>query len=46
MTTVDDYMHGAHISRETAEEIIVRLCAMDVLEFVYTGSEFKVVRAE
>ncbi len=46
MTTVDDYMRGAHISRETAEEIIVRLCAMDVLEFVYTGSEFKVVRAE
>lgn len=44
MTTVEDYMHGAHISRAAAEEIIVRLVASGVLGFVYTGSEFKIVR--
>ena len=45
MTTVEDYMHGAHISRQSAEDIIVRLCAVGVLEFVYTGSEFKIIRS-
>ena len=46
MTTVEDYMRGAHISRATAEEIIVRLCAAGVLEFVYTGTEFKIMRSD
>ena len=46
MTTVEDYMRGAHISRAAAEEIIVRLCAAGVLEFIYTGSEFRIMRSD
>lgn len=46
MTTVDDYMRGAHISRPTAEDIVVRLYAAGVVDFVYSGSEFKIVRTE
>ncbi len=45
MTTVEDYMHGAHLSRLAAEDIIVRLAASGVLDFIYTGSEFKIVRS-
>ena len=46
MTTVEDYMTGAHISRVTAENIIVKLYAMGVIDFTYTGTEFKIVRVK
>ncbi len=46
MTTVEDYMRGAHISRSTAEEIIVRLAASGVIDFTYSGNEFKIVRSD
>lgn len=44
MTTVEDYMTGAHISRKSAEDIVVKLYAMGVVDFTYTGTEFKIVR--
>ena len=44
MTTVEDYMTGTHISRAAAEDIVVKLYAVGVIDFVYTGTEFKIVR--
>ena len=44
MTTVEDYMTGSHISRAAAEDIVVKLYAVGVIDFVYTGTEFKIVR--
>lgn len=44
MTTVEDYMTGAHISRKSAEDVVVKLYAMGVVDFTYTGTEFKIVR--
>lgn len=44
MTTVEDYMTGTHISRAAAEDIVVKLYAVSVIDFVYTGTEFKIVR--
>lgn len=46
MTTVEDYMRGAHISRPLAEDIIINLYAAGVIDFVYSGSEFKIVSVE
>lgn len=46
MTTVEDYMHGAHISRPLAEDIVVNLYVAGVIDFVYSGSEFKIVRVD
>ncbi len=46
MTTVEDYMTGAHISRPLAESIIINLYAAGIIDFVYSGSEFKIVRAD
>lgn len=45
MITVEEYMHSAHLSRETAENIVVRFCAMEILGFVYDNGEFKITRA-
>ncbi len=45
MTTVEDYMTGAHISRALAEEIVVKLYAAGVVDFTYAGSEFRIVRS-
>ncbi|TFU94805.1 ATP-binding protein [Barnesiella sp. WM24] len=44
MTTVEDYMTGTHISRAAAEDIVVKLYAVGVIDFVYTSTEFKIVR--
>ena len=46
MTTVEDYMTGAHISRVIAEDVIMKLYAIGIIDFIYTGTEFKIVRAE
>lgn len=45
MTTIEDYMHGAHLSRSAAEDIVIRLAASGIIDFSYTGSEFKIVRS-
>lgn len=42
--TVSEYMHYAHVSRSIAENIVVKLCAMDILCFVYDNGEFKISR--
>ena len=44
MTSVEDYMREVHISRVVAEDTVIRLVAAGVLEFAYTGSEFKIKR--
>ncbi len=41
-TTVVEYMRTAHVSQATAENIVERLCAMGIIEFVYNGTEFKI----
>lgn len=41
---ISEYMHYAHVSQAMAEDIVVRLCAMDILEFVYDGGGFKIRR--
>lgn len=46
MTTIDDYMHGAHISRPLAEDIVIKLYSAGIVDFFYTGSEFKIVRVD
>lgn len=45
-TTVSEYMHYAHVSQTMAEDIVVNLVAMDVLEFVHEGSVFKIRRKQ
>lgn len=42
--TVSEYMHHAHVSRSMAENIVVKLCAMDILGLVYDNGEFKLTR--
>lgn len=42
--TAEEYMLVAHISRHTAEELITRLLAIDILTFIYTPSGFKITR--
>lgn len=46
MTTIEDYMLAAHISRAVAEDIVTRLVSSGILEFRYNGTEFKIARAE
>lgn len=43
-TTVDEYARYAHISNAIAESIVVKLCAMDVVAFVYMGGEFRLAK--
>lgn len=42
--SVEEYMTGAHISRASAEDIVVRLYSMGVIDFRYSGTEFRIVR--
>lgn len=42
MTTIEEFMKIARISRHSAEEIIIKLYAVDVIDFTYTGSTFKI----
>ena len=42
MITIEEFMKTARISRHTAEEIIVKLYAVDVIDFTYTGTTFKI----
>ena len=46
LTTLEDYMRGAHISRPMAEDIVVNLYSAGIIDFVYSGSEFKIVRSQ
>lgn len=41
---IDDYIHSTHISRATAEEIIINLYSIGVIDFAYTPSGFKITR--
>lgn len=45
MTTIEEFMKLAHISRHTAEDIIVKLYAMEVIDFIYTGTTFKITQS-
>ncbi len=42
--TVSEYMHHAHVSWSMAEDIVMKLCAMDILDFIYDNGEFKITR--
>ncbi|MBR3830399.1 MAG: ATP-binding protein [Muribaculaceae bacterium] len=42
MTTIEEFMKTARISRHTAEEIIIKLYAVGIIDFTYTGSTFKI----
>lgn len=42
--TIEEFMKTARISRHTAEEIITKLYAIDVIDFTYTGTTFKIIR--
>ena len=42
MVTIEEFMKIARISRHTAEEIIIKLYAVDVIDFTYTGTTFKI----
>lgn len=42
--SVESFMKIAHISRHLAEDIILKLYAMDVIEFIYSESRFKISR--
>ena len=44
MVTIEEFMKIARISRHTAEEIIIKLYAVDVIDFTYTGTTFKITR--
>lgn len=41
--SVEDFMLAAHVSRVAAEELVIRLHAMHLIDFVYHGSVFKLV---
>ena len=41
--TIEEFMKLARISRHTAEDIITKLYAMEVIDFTYTGNEFKII---
>ena len=45
MVTIEEFMKIARISRHTAEEIIIKLYAVDVIDFTYTGSTFKITNS-
>ncbi len=40
--SIEEFMKTARISRHTAEEIITKLYAIDVIDFTYTGTTFKI----
>lgn len=40
---LEDFMVTAHISRATAEEMVIRLHTMGVLDFSYDGSRFNLI---
>ena len=40
--TIEEFMKIARVSRHTAEDIIVKLYAMEVIDFTYTGNMFKI----
>lgn len=40
--SIEEFMKTARISRHTAEEIITKLYAIDVIDFTYTGTAFKI----
>lgn len=42
MTTIEEFMKMARISRHTAEDIIVKLYAVGVIDFTYTSTTFKI----
>lgn len=44
MTTIEEFMKMARISRHTAEDIITKLYAMNIIDFTYTGTTFKIIR--
>lgn len=44
MTTLDDYIRGAHISQAAAEDIIINLYAIGIIDFTHTPSGFKITR--
>ena len=46
MTSLEDYMTTAHVSRPLAESVVINLYSAGIVDFVYTGSEFKIVRVE
>lgn len=43
MTTIEEFMKIARISRHTAEEIIIKLYAVGIIDFTYTGTTFKII---
>jgi len=44
MTTIEEFMKTARISRHTAEEIIIKLYAVGIIDFTYTGTTFKITQ--
>lgn len=44
--SVEEFMLAAHVSRTSAEDIVVRLHAMGLLDFVYNGKTFLLGAAE
>lgn len=44
--TVEEFMLAAKVSRSTAEDIVVRLHSMNLLDFVYNGKTFLLCRME
>ena len=44
MTTIEEFMKIARISRRTAEEIIIKLYAVGIIDFTYTGTTFKITQ--
>lgn len=44
--TLKDYMVKAHISKKEAENIVINLCSMKMLDFEYKGGECYIVLAE
>lgn len=43
MVTIEEFMKIARISRHSAEEIIIKLYAVGVIDFTYTGTTFKII---
>lgn len=44
MTTIEEFIKIARISRRTAEEIITKLYAVGIINFTYTGTTFKITQ--
>lgn len=44
-TSIDQFARAARISQSTAQDIVTRLSAMGIIDFIYTGSEFHVCRS-